>query len=172
MSEFYFFQLIFSHSRLQLTHWTGTITCEGTCANFILLAISHVSISGVISTFLQLIVSYSGSHLDTLNQHCNPSRCKGSLGNECSSWYPRWWNIVVLKRKGGAPVCLSSTPDKSSKWWCQCIFWRQHRSEVPRVYCHDFWLFFFFRAKIDRFPKQTIESPKFGRFYEQNCGKS
>jgi hypothetical protein len=27
-------------------------------------------------------------------------------------------------------------------------------------------------AKIDRFPKETIESPIFGQFYEQNCGKS
>jgi hypothetical protein len=33
-------------------------------------------------------------------------------------------------------------------------------------------IFDVFCAKIDRFPKQTIESPKFGRFYEQNCGKS
>jgi hypothetical protein len=29
-----------------------------------------------------------------------------------------------------------------------------------------------FETKIDRFPKETIESPIFGRFYEQNCGKS
>jgi hypothetical protein len=28
------------------------------------------------------------------------------------------------------------------------------------------------RAKINRFPKDTIESPIFGQFYEQNCSKS
>jgi hypothetical protein len=69
-----------------LTHWTGTITCKGTCANFILLAISHVSISGVISTFLQLTVSYSRLHLDTLNQH--PALLPSSSPRFSDSWHP------------------------------------------------------------------------------------
>jgi hypothetical protein len=43
---------------------------------------------------------------------------------------------VAVKRKE-ARQCVSICRFVSE--WCQGILWRQHHSEVPRVYFRDFW---------------------------------
>jgi hypothetical protein len=73
---------------------------------------------------------------------------------------------VAVKQKE-ARQCVSICRFVSE--WCQGILWRHH-SEVPRVYCRDFWKKI--RAKIDKQKKEHRIDPFGSILWQKKNGKS